>query len=201
MFTGIVERTLEIVAATDHAGGRRLLLPNVWDDVVLGESIAVNGCCLTVAEIAENRLSFDLIRETLDRTNLGALKGGDIVNIERSLRVGSRIDGHFVQGHVDGVGSLVRKTASAQEWRFVIEAPAALSKYLSSKGSICIDGVSLTVASLRGNEFEVALIPTTLQLTTLSQRDLGWRFNLEFDMIAKQIVTFLELRQTPSSGR
>jgi riboflavin synthase len=201
MFTGIVERTLPVASVEDHAGGRRVVLPNAWDDVVLGESIAVNGCCLTVASIAEKQLTFDLIRETLDRTNLGTLAAGDAVNVERSLRVGGRVDGHFVQGHVDGTAMLMHKTSSDMEWRYTIEAPPELKKYLAPKGSICIDGVSLTIAAVNERDFEVALIPTTLNLTNLAARNMGWRFNIECDMIAKQIVTFLELRQTAASGR
>lgn len=195
MFTGIVERTIPILAANDHAGGRRLVVPRAWDDVTLGESIAFNGCCLTVAEVQPDRLSFDLIRETLAKTNLGSLQPGDAVNVERSLRAGSRIDGHFVQGHVDGTGQLVHKVATDTEWRYTIEAPASLAKYLAPKGSIAVDGCSLTIAGLAGNRFEIALIPTTLQITNLASREIGWSFNLECDMIAKQIVTFMELRQ------
>lgn len=142
----------------------------------------------------DDALHFDVVVETLSKTNLGDLRAGDAVNVERSLRVGDRIDGHFVQGHVDGVGVLSRKAASDVEWRFTIEAPTALSKYLSPKGSISVDGVSLTIAAVDGRSFDVALIPTTLKLTTLADRDLGYRFNLECDMMAKQIVTFLEQR-------
>lgn len=194
MFTGIIERTLPLAAATDDAALRKLAIANVWPDVVLGESIAVNGVCLTVASLDAGRVGFDVIHETLTRTNLGRLRPGDVVNIERSLRVGSRLDGHFVQGHVDGTGSLVAKTDGQAEWRYTIEVPKTLVKYLSPKGSVCVDGVSLTIAALVGRKFEIALIPTTLALTTLADRPIGWAFNLECDMIAKQIVTFLELR-------
>lgn len=194
MFTGIIERTLPLAAATDDAGIRRLSVLSMWPDVVLGESIAINGVCLTVAALESGRITFDVIHETLTRTNLGDLRPGDAVNVERSLRVGSRLDGHFVQGHVDGTGVLIGRTDGTTEWRYKIEAPEALKKYLSPKGSICIDGVSLTIAGLSGRVFEVALIPTTLALTSLADRPIGWAFNLECDMIAKQIVTFMELR-------
>ncbi|HEY0009666.1 MAG TPA: riboflavin synthase [Tepidisphaeraceae bacterium] len=195
MFTGIVSRTLEVAAAVDHAGGRALALPiDPLSDAQHGESIAINGVCLTLARTDGRLAYFDVIRETLDKTNLGALKAGDCVNVERSLRVGDRIDGHFVQGHVDGVGRLVHRIATDEEWRFTIEAPPPLVKYLVPKGSICIDGVSLTIAAISGSRFDVTLIPTTLQLTTLGSRQIGWALNLECDTLSKQIVTFLELR-------
>lgn len=194
MFTGIVERTLELQSVLNHPGGRRLIVEDVWDDTQVGESIAINGACLTVAEIVEKKIHFDCIRETLNHTNLSLVKPGDQVNVERALRAGSRIDGHFVQGHVDGTGVLVNKIADDTEWRYTIEAPETLARYLAPKGSICVDGASLTIAALNGRRFDVALIPTTLAITTLKQRDAGWAFNLECDMFAKQIVTFLELR-------
>ena len=194
MFTGIIERTCPLAGVTDDAGIRRLDVLNTWPDVVLGESIALNGVCLTVASLENHRIRFDVIRETLARTNLGLLRVGDAVNVERSLRVGSRLDGHFVQGHVDGTAVLVEKSDTAAEWRYKIEAPQSLAKYLAPKGSVCIDGVSLTIANLSGQFFEVTLIPTTLSITTLADRPIGWAFNLECDMMAKQIVTFLELR-------
>ncbi|MDB5327341.1 MAG: riboflavin synthase subunit alpha [Phycisphaerales bacterium] len=195
MFTGIIERTLQVFHASDHVGGRRIVLPNPWPDAALGESIAVDGVCLTIADIDPMALAFHVIPETLDKTNLGNLAEGDSVNVERALRVGGRLDGHFVQGHVDGVGTFVNKIANDDEWRFTIQAPPGVAKYLSPKGSICVDGVSLTIAALAGNRFEVALIPTTLKLTTLAARDVGYAFNLEADLIAKQIVTFLDARK------
>ena len=194
MFTGIIERTLRIRSATDRAAGRRLVVPNAWPDTAHGESIAVNGCCLTVAQFDADSITFDVIPESLARTNLGKLQPGDPVNVERSLRLGGRVDGHFVQGHVDGVGTLIDRVDTDREWRYTIEAPESIARYLSPKGSICIDGVSLTLAGLDAGRFEVALIPTTLTITTLASRHIGWTFNLEADMIAKQIVTFLEQR-------
>lgn len=195
MFTGIIERPLPILVAVDHKGGRRIELPNIWPDVTLGESVAINGCCLTVAAMDERRLAFDVIRESLDKTNLGTLNAGDPVNVERALRFGGRLDGHFVQGHVDGIGTFVNKIATDDEWRYTIEAPPSVAKYLSPKGSVCVDGVSLTIASLDGHRFDIALIPTTLKLTTLKDRVVGYSFNLEADLIAKQIVTFLDARK------
>ena len=195
VFTGIVERTLTVQSVRDHAGGRSLSLPiESLRDAVHGESIAINGTCLTVARTDSTQAHFDIIRETLDKTNLGTLRVGDHVNIERSLKLGSRIDGHFVQGHVDGTAPLVARVATDAEWRLTIEAPPHLAKYLVPKGSVCLDGVSLTIAKLDGPRLDVTLIPTTLQLTTLGSRQIGWAFNLECDTLSKQIVTFLELR-------
>src|SRR5438105_11774641 len=147
MFTGIVEKTLKVIGVAQGPMFRRLTIANDWPDVKLGESIAVNGVCLTVAELAPMEIGFDVIKETLDKTNLGLLSNGDPVNVERALRAGDRVDGHFVQGHVDGVGSLVKQIASENEWRLTIEAPANLAKYLAPEGSICLDGVSLTIAA------------------------------------------------------
>jgi riboflavin synthase len=194
MFTGIVEKTLRVIGVAQGPMFRRLTIAHDWPDVKLGESIAINGVCLTIAELAPMEIGFDVIKETLDKTNLGLLTNGDHVNVERALRAGDRIDGHFVQGHVDGVGALVKQVANAIEARLTIEAPSALAKYMAPKGSICIDGVSLTIAALHGNQFDVALIPTTLNLTNIGKRDPGWPFNLEMDIISKQIVHFLEAR-------
>ncbi|HEY7115947.1 MAG TPA: riboflavin synthase [Tepidisphaeraceae bacterium] len=194
VFTGIIHKTAKVLGVSDHAGSRRITLVALDANHVLGESIAVNGVCLTVAAIdpADGSLAFDVIRETLDRTNLGELRPGDEVHTERSLRVGDPIDGHFVQGHVDGTGRLLNQTDSDQEVRLRIQAPAHLAKYLVPKGSLAIDGVSLTLAKIDGDQFEVALIPTTIQLTTLAKKQVNYPFNLEFDSIAKTIISYLE---------
>jgi riboflavin synthase alpha subunit len=192
MFTGIIHQLATILSVSDTPAGRRLVLPAFAENHVLGESIAVNGCCLTVAQITEGALAFDVIPESLDKTNLGQFKVGDAVHVERSLRVGDPVDGHFVQGHVDGTGRLIDQVADEQEWRLRIEAPAPLAKYLVPKGSIAIDGVSLTLASVDGSRFEVALIPTTLSLTTLGKKQNNYSFNLECDMMSKTIISYLE---------
>jgi riboflavin synthase len=168
------------------------VLPNPWADVKLGESIAVNGCCLTVSELSAGEMSFDVVHETLSLTNLGQLAGGEDVHVERSLRVGDRMSGHFVQGHIDGTGLLLKQKSDQKEWRLRIEAPDALAKYLTPKGSITVDGVSLTLAVVEGNQFEVALIPTTVQLTALLRRPIGWPFNLEMDILTKIVVHHLQ---------
>jgi riboflavin synthase len=192
MFSGIVEKTVVVVQVDDKPALRRLALAVDFPDVRLGQSIAINGCCLTVAEISAGRLHFDVIRETLDKTNLGLLKNGDAVNIEQSLRLGDRIDGHFVQGHVDGVAKLLNIVADSGDHRLTIEAPPSLRKYLTPKGSITVDGVSLTIANISDNNFQVALIPTTLSMTTLGKKQIGWPFNLEMDVLGKTVISYLE---------
>jgi len=192
MFTGIVERTVHVAAVSEGTGFVRLSLAAAWNDIKLGDSVAVNGVCLTVADLSPPTLGFDVIPETLRKTNLGLLSAGDLVNIERPVRAGDRMDGHFVQGHVDGVGKLVRQIGDEKEWRLTIRPPAELMRYIIPKGSVAIDGVSLTIASVEGDHFDVALIPTTLKLTTLGTRPIGWDFNLEADILAKTIVSYLE---------
>lgn len=196
MFTGIIEKTVRVVGVAKGPKFDRLTIASDWPDIKDGESIAVNGVCLTVAEQSPGEIGFDVIKETLSRTNLGLLSAGDRVHVERSLRVGDRISGHFVQGHVDGVAPLIEQSAcSADEWRLTLECAVELAKYLTPKGSVTLDGVSLTIASVNGNRFEVALIPTTLQLTTLGSRAVGWPFNVEMDVLTKTVVSFLEQRQ------
>ena len=194
MFTGIVERTVHVASVAEGTGFVRLNLAAAshWPDVKLGDSVAVNGVCLTVADISPPTVGFDVIPETLRKTNLGLLKAGDLVNVERSLRAGDRIDGHFVQGHVDATGKLVAQIGDEKEWKLTIHPPAELIKYIIPRGSIAIDGVSLTIANVGVDRFDVALIPTTLKMTTLGSRAVGWEFNLEADILAKTIVSNLE---------
>jgi riboflavin synthase len=193
VFTGIIHQTVEVRDLRATAAGRRITLAAPAGDHVLGESIAINGVCLTVAAINPDRtLAFDVIPETMEKTNLGELKAGDVVHVERSLRAGDPIDGHFVQGHVDGTGKLLAQSTAGSEFRLRIQAPPHLAKYLVPKGSIAIDGVSLTLASVGNNQFEVALIPTTLSLTTLGKKSTEYSFNLECDMMAKTVISYLE---------
>jgi riboflavin synthase len=195
MFTGIVERTVRVASVAEGTGFVRLNLAVDWTDVRSGESVAVNGVCLTVAEIAPLLLGFDVIPETLSKTNLGLLVAGNHVNVERTLRVGDRIDGHFVQGHVDSTAMLKDQTAGENgEWRLVVAPPAELMKFVAPKGSVTLDGVSLTVAAVHADRFEVALIPTTLKLTTLGTRAIGWPLNFEADILGKTVVSYLERR-------
>ena len=192
MFTGIVDRSVPLIAVTARGQGLRLSIADAWQDVKLGESIAINGACLTVAEIAADTLHFDAVRETLDKTNLALLRPGDEVHIERSLRFGDRIDGHTVQGHVDGTAELLEHRQTDLDWRMTIRTPAALAKYLILKGSITLDGTSLTLAAIGADTFEVALIPTTLAITRLGKRPIGWPMNVECDMMVKTIVATIE---------
>ncbi|MCC5831345.1 MAG: riboflavin synthase [Phycisphaeraceae bacterium] len=215
MFTGIVQTVGRIEQRIERPGGVRLLIrPENWNHRAQpGESICISGVCLTHAPEADKPesgraedpqvLAFDVIRETLDRSMLGSLQQGDHVNIEPSLRADSLIAGHFVQGHVDAWGTIVDITQSPEEWRMRIEAPASLRPYVIPKGSIAVDGVSLTVAALDDPSgagasstfgFEIALIPTTLQITTLGTRKVGGTVNLEADSMAKTVVQWLELR-------
>ena len=210
MFTGIVERTVRVVGVSKGPKFNRLTLAaphgghggaGGWDDVADGESLAVNGVCLTVAERSPGQLGFDVIQETLGRTNLGLLAAGDEVHVERSLRAADRVSGHFVQGHVDGTARLLNQSAAGgDEWRLTVECPAPLARFVIAKGSVALDGVSLTVAAVRGTEFEVALIPTTMRLTTIGRRAVGWPFNLECDILAKTIVATLERMHPPAAG-
>ncbi len=196
MFTGIIEKTAKVTRVVENRMAKRLVVRHAWNDLRGGESIAVNGVCLTIAEFTLDEASFDVIAETIDKTNLGSLRVGNDVHMERALRVGDRFDGHFVQGHVDGRARLIEQRTSDSEWRLVVEAPDHLAKYLSPKGSVAIDGVSLTIAALKGNVFELALIPTTLELTALGRRPVGWLFNFEADMMSKTVVHWLEQRES-----
>lgn len=198
MFTGIVEKTVRVVGAVAGPRFRRLTLAVDWSDVVDGESIAVNGVCLTVAERAPGILGFDVIKETLDLTNLGQVQNGDEVHVERALRVGDRLSGHFVQGHVDGVAVLVDQAMAGDEWRLTLEPPAHLMKFVGPKGSVTLDGVSLTVAQVSNTTFQVALIPMTVNVTALARRPLGWRYNFEADILSKTVIAWLE-RQRQSA--
>jgi riboflavin synthase len=194
MFTGIIEKSARVIGLIGGPKFSRLNLAVGWDDVKVGDSVAVNGVCLTVAEMAPGQLSFDVVQETLRRTNLGLLQAGDDAHVERSLRVGDRLDGHFVQGHVDGTAQLLEQKSDEKEWRLRCQCPPDLAKFLAPKGSVCLDGVSLTLAAVDGSEFEVALIPTTVSITGLARRPVGWPFNLETDILSKTIVSWLERR-------
>lgn len=193
MFTGIVEELGEVTGRDVLADAARLTLrgPVVTADAGHGDSIAVNGVCLTVAELLPGgQFTADVMAETLNRSNLGGLRVGDRVNLERAAAVNSRLGGHIVQGHVDGTGQVVARAPSAH-WEVVrIELPAEVARYVVEKGSITVDGISLTVSALGAEPqdwFEVSLIPTTRELTTLGRAPVGTRVNLEVDVIAKYV--------------
>jgi riboflavin synthase len=204
MFTGIVEELGRVRAITHAEGGARLEITctDVIDDAAVGDSIAVNGCCLTVVELGDGWWAADAQIETLDRTTLGALAPGDPVNLERPLRVGDRLGGHLVLGHVDGVGDVVKVEPQADgSSRVTVRAPGELARHLVEKGSVTVDGVSLTITTVSdpiglGAEFGVALIPHTLAVTTLGVRNAGDRVNLEADMIAKHVERLLVIRES-----
>jgi len=179
--------------------GQRLTIAaddDYFRDLPHGASVAVNGVCLTIAEHRDKAAGFDVIPETLRRTNLGRLAPGGRVNLERSLRVGDRSDGHFVQGHVDGTGRVVAIDRAAGEWLLWTATPDNLRPYIVEKGSITIDGVSLTIAAVKPDRFAVALIPTTLERTTLGALAVGGRVNLETDILARTVAHWLRATST-----
>ncbi|MFC9229400.1 riboflavin synthase [Streptomyces decoyicus] len=205
MFTGIVEELGEVVAVENlgdappaTAGGApsrsarfRLRGPVVTEDAKHGDSIAVNGVCLTVVDTADGEFTADVMAETLNRSSLGALAAGSRVNLERPMTLGGRLGGHLVQGHVDGTGTIVERIPG-EHWEIVkIALPAALSRYVVEKGSITVDGVSLTVVDAGDDYFTISLIPTTLDLTTLGIKKAGDPVNLEVDVLAKYVERLL----------
>ncbi|MFI9024773.1 riboflavin synthase [Streptomyces sp. NPDC053560] len=205
MFTGIVEELGEVVAVetlTDAppatAGGTpsryarfRLRGPVVTEDAKHGDSIAVNGVCLTVVETADGEFTADVMAETLKRSSLGALEKGSRVNLERPMALGGRLGGHLVQGHVDGTGTIAERTPG-EHWEIVkVALPDGLARYVVEKGSITVDGVSLTVVEAGDDYFTISLIPTTLDLTTLGIKQVGDPVNLEVDVLAKYVERLL----------
>jgi riboflavin synthase len=202
MFTGIVEEVGTVAAVEDQGDALRLTVRagTVLEDAALGDSIAVNGCCLTVAERDGDTWTADVMQETLDKTSLSGVQPGDRVNLERAVTAHTRLGGHLVQGHVDGVGTVASRTPS-EHWEMVeISMPPALSRYLVDKGSITVDGVSLTVVETRDDAFTVSLIPETLARTTLGSRRPGERVNLEVDVIAKHVERLLAFRDGNAGG-
>jgi riboflavin synthase len=196
MFTGIVEELGEIIEIEPDGDAARLTVrgPLVAQDAVSGASIAVNGVCLTVTEVKDDAFAADVMHETLRRSSLGALRPGSRVNLERSVRPVDRLGGHLVQGHVDGVGEILAREPG-ERWEVVtISLPAELSRYVVEKGSIAVDGTSLTIVEAGRDRFTVALIPTTLARTVLGAKQPGDPVNIEVDVIAKYVERLLDAR-------
>ena len=189
MFTGLVQSLAEVVDVVPEPPGVRLIIRDALISAAagIGDSIAINGCCLTVVEIDGDKLSFQAGEETLSRTNLGELLPGAVVNLEKSLRAGDAIGGHYVTGHIDAVGTVDSRHDDADWCTMKFRAPAAQLAQMASKGSVAVDGVSLTLVDVENDRFSVALIPHTLTVTTLGQRKVGSRVNIETDVLAKYV--------------
>ena len=187
MFTGLVELMAFVADVEEAPPGRRIVVaaPEIADETAVGDSIALNGCCLTVVSHRAGTLVFDAGPETLSRTNLGRLAAGSHVNLERSLRVGDRMGGHFVTGHIDAVGQLAARENLGEWSNLWFSAPPDLARQMASKGSIAVDGVSLTLVDVEAERFSVQLIPHTLAVTTLGKLAVGDPVNLETDLLAK----------------
>ena len=190
VFTGIVEACVLVTATTRQSGLVRLGLDvgELSEGVQVGDSMAVDGACLTVVKLQSARLTFDVSDETCELSTLGQLRPGDRVNIERPLRIGDRLGGHFVQGHVDGTAQIMRRDQSAGQCAMSFRVPAQLSGQMILKGSIAVDGISLTISKIEGSTFEVAAIPHTLDHTTLGIKHVGDRVNIETDLIGKWVA-------------
>lgn len=196
MFTGIIEELGKIAAIENHAAGSKITIAAnlVTSDVHNGDSISVNGVCLTAIEVSAESFAADVSPETLDRTTLGSLVVGSRVNLERAVTPATRLGGHIVQGHVDGRGTFVSATPEGDFWTVRIGFPPEMAKYLVYKGSVTVEGISLTVAALGNDHFDIAVIPKTWELTNFSTLKPGDAVNLEADVIAKYVERMLEFR-------
>jgi len=194
MFSGIIDAIGEIAASKETSAGRGLSIraPRYWQDVCEGASIAIDGVCLTVTGLTGDVASFDVVAETLRRTTLGELATGSRVNLQKSLAVGDRVDGHFVQGHVDAIASIVKIDRNPADVRYWFASDASALPYIIPKGGVAIDGISLTVVSVRDGMFDVALIPTTLERTTLGAKVAGARVNIETDILSRTVIHYLQ---------
>ena len=193
MFTGIVETTGQIkrAEATSNGGTQLVIATELASELEVGASLALNGCCLTVTVVSGSEIGFDLLGETLRRTNLGNLKPGDLINLERPMLANGRFDGHVVQGHIDTTARIESIEPAGSDHRVEVALPELFSRYVAFKGSVAVDGISLTVAELHPDRFVVWIIPHTWQITNLHQRKPGDRVNLEFDLIAKYVERML----------
>lgn len=197
MFTGIIEALGRVTASEPRGGDRRLQIATgtlPLDDVKLGDSICVSGVCLTAVAVDGQGFAADVSAETLNRTVLGELDPGAAVNLEKSLTPSSRLGGHLVSGHVDGVGEVLALAREARSWRLTVAAPAELGRYIAEKGSVCVDGISLTVNNVEGSRFAVNIVPHTFEVTTIGEYRVGRRVNLEVDIIARYLERLLTAR-------
>jgi riboflavin synthase len=192
MFTGIVEEVGRIESVDVQPDGRRLRIETNFDGLSHGQSISVSGVCLTVEDYGRDWFEVFLATETIDRTYLGDLEAGDAVNLERALPADGRLDGHVVQGHVDGTATIRDMTAVGEDWQFTFSLPEDLSQYVVEKGSIAVDGISLTVAAIDEVAFSVAIVPETYDVTNLSEKEIGDPVHLEVDVMAKYVENLLE---------
>ena len=199
MFTGLIERLGHIESIQEIGDARHFVIAapddNYLSDAQIGESIAVSGVCLTVTEFSSRTFKISAVEETLRRTSLGARKVGDSVNLERALPVGARLGGHIVQGHVDGVADIFATRDEGEGWWITFQPPFELMRYIVEKGSICLDGISLTVANAAYNKFSVALIPHTREVTTAGSWQSGGRVNVEVDIVAKYVERLTQWKQ------
>jgi riboflavin synthase len=196
MFTGIVEEAGQVVSFQLGTAAWKLVIAadQVCAGTAVGDSIAVNGCCLTVVQAAGRHLQFDVLEETRRLTNFSALRPGGLVNLERSLRFDGKVGGHFVTGHIDGLGAIEVLEPRGKDYYLKVRAPAGSDRHLVHKGSIAIDGISLTVAEVAGDALAVWLIPHTIEVTNLREKRAGDLVNLEFDMLGKYVEKLLALR-------
>lgn len=204
MFTGLVEEmgTLRQIEAGRQSITLTIGCSTILSDTQIGDSISIDGVCLTAVEVTDSSFTVQAVAETLQRTALGQRRVGDQVNLERTLAAGQRFGGHFVQGHVDGVGTVDKLTEEGDSIRMAFSAPPNVQRYIVEKGSVAVDGVSLTVADVLPDGFTVALIPHTLQVTTLGQRQPGHLVNLEADILGKYVDHLLQQREeVPNNGR
>lgn len=194
MFTGLIEDVGSVLQVSPLGAGRRLVIQTAMPtaEIAIGDSIAVNGVCLTAETVEPGRFSVTAGLETLERTTTGALRPGASVNLERALQLGARLGGHLVQGHVDGVGAVSAVTPAQESLVLWVTAPADLGRYIAEKGSVCIDGISLTVNELRGADFRVNIIPHTAAVTGIDKLRVGSQVNLEVDLLARYVERLLQ---------
>ncbi len=194
MFTGIIEGLGRIMQFNKNTNRRseakmKINLGKLARGLKVGDSVSINGVCLTAIKVSSNLAEFEMIGETIKKTNLGYLKNGDKVNIERSLKMGDRLEGHFVLGHVDGMGTISKIEKQSNQIKFWIEVSKELSKYIVAKGSVTVDGISLTIVDSIKNKFSVTIIPHTMEITNLSFKKIGDKVNIESDILGKYILS------------